>query len=286
MSKQARKILSFWILAILFTAASLNIKDGTAILSLGIILAIGVGISIWDLSRHELIKLLFITGILLPGITIPLFLENGFFLPGDRLRVSFLFSLPIGLVYILKADKRGKKFPFLLLVGTFLYHVISGNILSFYQAWIEFLYFSIVVVLVFSRFRLDSLVSRDTFWVLLGFFLIDLLVTISGAVEWTVSYRSGLQGLFFAHELAFASFLLFVSILGRIFLGRKIFYLVLFLPILYFLYKSNIKSGFLILFAIPWFEIQGKRSKLGFGLGLAAALLIFVNIGSFPSLAS
>ena len=95
-----------------------------------------------------------------------------------------------------------------------------------------------------------------------GFFLIDILVTISGAVEWTTSYRGGLQGLFFAHELAFASFLLFVSILGRSFLGKKTFYLVLFVPILYFLFRSNIKTAVVILFVLPWLDTSKVRSAV------------------------
>ena len=136
----------------------------------------------------------------------------------------------------------------------------------------------------FSLNRIEALV-QTTFSFLCLILLIDICITLSGIVSWTVSWRGGIQGLFFAFEGPYAYT---IGIALAYFLARMNYLSFVFLIILILgatvLILTNIKSAVAALLAasllMPLLKYKALN-KLAFPIVvLFISLLVFYLLNS------
>lgn len=246
-----------------------------------------------SLNDSKLISLTIGFGLLLPGLSFPLDISNDFLLISDRLRVSHVFLYPVLITIILRGFFRNKKsgagFLLMILIYIF-YHIYSGNVLSFLQLFVDVIYVTAFPFIFYLN--VDKNYAINTIKKLLRYFavltILDILISYTGLVPWTISYRNSVQGLFHAHELPYSiSILVLISHFLELKLKNKFIYIIIFLISPVILFSTSIKStvfALSLMFLIWLFDIFKIRiRKLHI---LIILLLIILAVPYFGSLVS
>ena len=243
------------------------------------------------LKEGPLIRLIFISLIFLPGFTIPLNFNSDYLLFSDRLRVGFVLSLPLISAYTVKniqviLSRWRIMWPIMLLIVQILFHIYFNNVFSPFQIMQEFIYLLGIIIIMQKGKEIEWLIDKKVAAFILVMYSLDVLITQLGVVPWTISYRGGMQGLFFAHELSYASFLLCGIVLWRHCLGRNIVYIIALYLCAYMLIRTNIKSAVIALIVIGFIDYFRSYKKLAYlSSGISMAYL-FINLQEFSSLVS
>ena len=244
-----------------------------------------------SLDHTKLISLTIGFGLLLPGLSFPLDISNDFLMISDRLRVSNIFLYPVLINIILRGFLRNKKSGtgFLLMIFIYIfYHIYSGNVLSFLQLFIDVIYVTALPFIFYLK--VDKNYAVKTIKTLLRYFavltILDILISYTGLVPWTISYRNSVQGLFHAHELPYSiSILVLISYFLELKLKNKFIYIIIFLISIILLLSTNIKSTIfsLSLMFLVWlfdiFKIRIRKLYI-----LISFLIIIVTVPYFNSL--
>lgn len=289
MSKDLTRIVAFWFIALSLVGISIGLK-GLLWPSIFCVVLMVFFFGIY-LKEDSLLRLIFISLIFLPGFTIPLDFHSDQTLDSDRLRISFVLFLPLVSAYIIKnihiiISKFRILLPIVLLVFQILFHALSDNVFSSFQVIQEFIYvFGIITIMQKSR-RVEWLIDKQVSLFILVMFSLDVLVTQLGIVPWTTSYRGGIQGLFFAHELSYASFLLFVLVLFRFHLGRNLSYLIVLFLVAYMLLETNIKSAVFVLVVLGLVDYLWGVKRVIYLLSGMALVYLLMGIQEYSSLIS
>jgi len=289
MSKDLTRVVAFWFIALSLVGISIGLKGLLWPSIFCIVLTVFFfGI---NLKEDPLLRLIFISLIFLPGLTIPLNSHSDLILYSDRLRISYVLLLPLVLAYIVKnihiiLSNSRILLPVVLLVFQIFFHVYYNNIISTFQIIQEFIYvFGVITIMQKSR-RVEWLINKQVSIFILAMFSLDVLVTQLGIVPWTTSYRGGLQGLFFAHELSYASFLLFVLVLFRFHLDRNLSYLIVLLLLGYMLLETNIKSSVFAVAVLGLVDYLWGYKRTTYLLSGMALIYLFIDFQEFSSLVS
>lgn len=292
MSLQAQNLLFSWLTLFAYcVVVSVGNISNVFSLFLAILFSLFIYLYLFNASRVKLIQLLFLASLFLPGLSIPLNLDNSFFVISDRLIVSNIVLIPISILILRRCsilNSRVLTGGLLLLGVTIAYQFSVGKVHSIMQVATEALMVMVVFVILHSGVRVTWLLRRDTPLVILLLLCIDLALSYSGVGEWSVSYRGGVQGFFFGHELSFSCFLLmtFIALKER-FKGYHLrIYVILGTLFGFLIYYTNIKSTlFALLFVFLSDYLKGsKRLIIVFVVFAFFLVLIFLdNMGSVSS---
>ena len=190
----------------------------------------------------------------------------------DRIQARTVVTSVAGLAYIAKfffISIRRKK---LTSVSAALFCVVLVSIiasadyvdLSRYQAAVDGIYFASAICCAFYFRSLDKIwtvellrigyqYTRITFLLLGGILLVDIVLSSSGFISWSKSYRDGLQGSFYGFELPFALVCgLTATYLCNVSSKRTILFILTLLSSTAVIWLTNIKSavGALVLAAL------------------------------------
>ena len=289
MSRDLTRVVAFWCISIAIVVISIRLNG----LFWPIILCVYLGVFCLGIILKEgpLIRLIFISLIFLPGFTIPLNFNSDYLLLTDRLRVGFVFSLPLISAYTVKniqviLSLWRFMWPVMLLIIQILFHTFSNNVFSAFQIIQEFIYLLGIIIIMQKSKEIEWLIDKKVAAFIFVMFSLDVLITQLGVVPWTISYRGGMQGLFFAHELSYASFLLCGIVLWRHHLGRNIVYIIALYLCTYMLLRTNIKSAVLALIVIGFIDYFGSYKKLAYLFSGISIAYLFINFQEFSSLVS
>ena len=244
-----------------------------------------------SLNDSKLISLTIGFGLLLPGLSFPLDISNDFFMISDRLRVSHIFLYPLLIMIIVRGFLKNIKagFGFLLLIFIYIfYHIYSGNVLSILQLFIDVIYVTALPFIFYLKVDKNYAVkiTKKVFSYFAVLTILDILISYTGLVPWTISYRNSVQGLFHAHELPYSiSILVLISYFLELKLKNKFIYIIIFLISPVLLFSTSIKSTVfaLSLMIVIWlFEIFKIRIRKLYILIIL--LLVIIVIPYFGSL--
>ena len=246
-----------------------------------------------SLNDGKLISLTIGFALLLPGLSFPIDISNDFFLISDRLRVYHIFLYPLLMKIIVRGFLRNQKSGTGLLLMIFIYifyHIYTENVLSLFQLFIDVIYVTALPFIFYLN--VDKKYAIKTIKKILPYFAIftifDILISYTGLVPWTISYRNGIQGVFHAHELPYSiSVLVLIAYFLELKLKNKFTYMFMFLISAVVLFSTQIKStvfALSLMFAIWFFEVfKIKTTKLHI---IAGILLIIIAVPYFDSLVS
>ena len=186
-------------------------------------------------------------------------LVNNLFVPYDRIQPRNILVTLFLIFFFLKFffNGRGAKIIYssmffaIVLLIVFMSHDYNG--LSVYQAIVDFVYLvSAFLVFVYMRSYVtyrDLDLLREMFFAIIMvkslIVILDLIISFSGVVSWSVSYRGGVQGVFYGMELLFAMSVGIVFVyLHSLYKSGLIKFMVALLGC-FLLYKTNIKFSYI-----------------------------------------